>query len=190
MSGTHHGESASSTSFTFPEHLPNRFSVIQDLFRQTLSHFQRQTVNQCLANAEVDLRTYQAEINRLQAMVILLKGRRDDLQGAITRYRSLLSPIRRMPPEILTHIFSFCCETNTIEPENPPTAISLSKVCGRWRQLVLASPRLWSSLTLKLDTWTDEDGTITRRRSGQFCHLVELLMERSKGQLLLLEFFS
>ncbi|KAG7093390.1 hypothetical protein E1B28_007071 [Marasmius oreades] len=184
MSSPQIGDNTSPTSFVNPEPLPDRFSAVQGLFRQTVSSFQRQTLSQCLVDAEGDLKTYQAEINRLKARMIALEMRRDRLDETITNYRSLLSPICRMPIEILGHIFSFCCETNHISDLDSAIVIVFSAVCGHWRGIVLATPRLWSSMTLNLqeaECIEDEDYT---------CRLMNLFMARSRKELLDLEFYG
>ncbi|KAF9266659.1 hypothetical protein L218DRAFT_829694, partial [Marasmius fiardii PR-910] len=65
-------------------------------------------ISQYLVDAEADLKAYQDEINGLKTRLIVLETRRDSLKEVIENYRSLLSPIRRMPSEILTRIFSLC----------------------------------------------------------------------------------
>ncbi|KAF9263880.1 hypothetical protein L218DRAFT_863926, partial [Marasmius fiardii PR-910] len=108
MSGTssEFGDNASSTSLIIPEPLPERFSAIQGLFRRTINSFKRQILNQGPVDTEADLKAYQDEIDRLKTRTLILELRRDSLK--VENHRLLLSPIRRMPLEILTHIFSFC----------------------------------------------------------------------------------
>ncbi|KAG7093378.1 hypothetical protein E1B28_007058 [Marasmius oreades] len=172
--------------------LPNRFSNIQArAFRRTILSSERQSVSQCLLDAETDLKVYQAEIDRLKAKIMVLETRRDGLKERITKYRSLMSPVHRMPPEILTHILSFCCE-NVLQPGTLQLAVlALSSVCGRWRELVLATPRFWSSLTIMLHEWANKKDTgISSSDRHNFYHCTEMFMQRSKTELLALEFFS
>ncbi|KAF9256303.1 hypothetical protein L218DRAFT_881930, partial [Marasmius fiardii PR-910] len=97
-----------------------------------------------------DLAVYQTEINKLKVAIHLLETRRDALSVSVARYRSLLSPIYRMPTEILTHIFSFCCDENVISPGyGPPAVMTLSAVCESWREVALTTPRLWSCMSIK-----------------------------------------
>ena len=51
-----------------------------------------------------------------------------------------LAPIRRLPRELLAHIFT------TIFDEYPCCAWVLSAVCSVWRRQVLAMPSLWSKV--------------------------------------------
>ncbi|KAL0564002.1 hypothetical protein V5O48_018055 [Marasmius crinis-equi] len=57
---------------------------------------------------------------------------------------SLLSPIHRLPPEILTEIFAILCVTVLISPQEIPDIMSISQVCCLWREIVLSTPLLWS----------------------------------------------
>ncbi|KAG7095962.1 hypothetical protein E1B28_006647 [Marasmius oreades] len=183
---THHSHDAPPASFAPPEPLPNRFSATQHLFRQTISHSQRRTLCQTLVEAETDLRAYRASINQLKTTIIVLETRRDALEATVAKYRTLLSPIHRMPPEILTHIFSFCCEENLLSKTNPPAVITLSAVCGRWREITLAVPRLWWTISICIGDW------YPRSEGSSFghdlSHLLEIFMERSKEGPLHLEF--
>lgn len=55
----------------------------------------------------------------------------------ISMHEKLLHWIRRLPTEILIHIFLFCTEGNTVIPWN------VSQTSQRWRLVALAVPRLW-----------------------------------------------
>ncbi|KZP02404.1 hypothetical protein FIBSPDRAFT_1055902 [Athelia psychrophila] len=59
-------------------------------------------------------------------------------------------PIERIPPGTLSNIFT------AFMPDNPPRAqdcnspVALACVCRRWRDIVLSTPQLWTSLHLML----------------------------------------
>lgn len=60
---------------------------------------------------------------------------------------AILSPIRRVPPDILSTIFDQCLTTH----RNPTISASecpmlLTRVCSAWRTLAIASPRLWTRI--------------------------------------------
>jgi len=67
----------------------------------------------------------------------------------------ILHPIRRLPVEILLHIFEDCVNDETNEcHRNPPSffgvapimALHLASVCSRWRDIMLGTPYLWRHL--------------------------------------------
>ena len=62
------------------------------------------------------------------------------IEDSIARTLAYLSPIRRLPQELLAQIFTF------IFDEFPVCAWVLGKVCSLLRRQVLAIPRLWSKV--------------------------------------------
>ncbi|KAF9060529.1 hypothetical protein BDP27DRAFT_1272992, partial [Rhodocollybia butyracea] len=103
-----------------------------------------------LALAEKDIEDHASEMARLERQ-------RDMLS-------SLLSPMRKLPNETLSHIFQYVCEENLIQcypwpGSRPPTemtspvitylpSMAIGSVCSRWRALVLSSPSLWANITV------------------------------------------
>ncbi|KAF9029332.1 hypothetical protein BDZ89DRAFT_933125, partial [Hymenopellis radicata] len=63
--------------------------------------------------------------------------------------KSLLHPIRSLPTELMSEIFSHCVPRgyvdegclDSLDPRLAPW--TLSHVCYRWRSLALSSPQLW-----------------------------------------------
>lgn len=93
-----------------------------------------------------DLAMVTTEIGRLRKVLKALCKRRDRLQthrNQLLVY-SLPSPFRRLPTELLSHIFSFCC--NSVTPELWKTPASISQTCFKWRSIALATPQMWSHL--------------------------------------------
>ncbi|THU75283.1 hypothetical protein K435DRAFT_881172, partial [Dendrothele bispora CBS 962.96] len=72
--------------------------------------------------------------------------------GHITTYRSLLSPVRRLPWDILTLVFLFLCGEPTWWDSTrvKPPAFQLSQVCASWRELAINTPTLWSNVLFDL----------------------------------------
>ncbi|KAJ7589904.1 hypothetical protein C8J56DRAFT_761328, partial [Mycena floridula] len=66
------------------------------------------------------------------------------LQG----YKSLLAPIRRMPPEVLGHIFTFFCDKNHVSPTSGSVilGLALAGVCSHWRYVALSTHEIWSTI--------------------------------------------
>ncbi|KAK1220547.1 hypothetical protein PQX77_016687 [Marasmius sp. AFHP31] len=126
-------------------------------YRDTVTDFARRTISHQICSAEKELRTFDtqiqmlnAEISRLEGVVTKLEGQREAVDKEIMNYRSLLSPIHRMPPEVMVEIFRFCCSFSNLHPYGfgaPPPPLELSSVCGRWHELVLNTPTLWTSLS-------------------------------------------
>ncbi|KAK0440813.1 hypothetical protein EV421DRAFT_766326 [Armillaria borealis] len=95
-------------------------------------------------------------IVHLDQKVELLRGERIRISQAISERKRLLSPIRQLPAEILSHIFlqtiEFPIEATQTDAEDmwwkfrcarsAPWSIAL--VSRRWRQVALDFPQLWS----------------------------------------------
>ncbi|KAJ8095173.1 hypothetical protein PM082_010395 [Marasmius tenuissimus] len=151
--------------FTFKNCVPTPTKFLPDIrnfFRNTVTSLDRQTISQFLLDAETELKDCQAEINRLQTAIHLLEIKKRNLNTSMDKCRSLLSPVHRLPLEVLTNVFSFSCEVNTLEPSSLPSAIRIAMVCGRWRDAVLSSPILWSSLEIPFGSWKEKLDILTR----------------------------
>ncbi|KAF5348993.1 hypothetical protein D9758_012738 [Tetrapyrgos nigripes] len=109
-------------------------------------------VSQCLIGAERDVQNLEAEIHRLNAAIIVLQNKQELLHSRIEQCRSLLAPIRRIPPELLARIFSFACSKSEATDKLDCPAVRLSQVCKGWRELTHTTPSLWSSLSIDLIT--------------------------------------
>ncbi|KAH9987712.1 hypothetical protein BJV77DRAFT_772829 [Russula vinacea] len=75
------------------------------------------------------------EINSLQESLLALKAR-----------RNALSPISRLPPEILATIFSLLPPSAWVTKAGNLARICVAHVCRRWRETTLNHPRLWSDI--------------------------------------------
>ncbi|KAJ6477647.1 hypothetical protein C8R45DRAFT_363878 [Mycena sanguinolenta] len=60
---------------------------------------------------------------------------------------AVLSPISRLPPEILAEIFVRCIPAS-IRRLKPHIWINIPKVCSLWRSVALGCPEFWSTLIL------------------------------------------
>ncbi|KAJ8079642.1 hypothetical protein PM082_011229 [Marasmius tenuissimus] len=131
-----------------------RTCITLPILPQELSHYIR--------NAEYDVIQFEDCIERL-------RERQAVLRRNIARYSSLLSPIRKLPTEILRRIFGFACVTDPNDDEFRGSAVPfhLSGVCGRWRELVLNSPELWANISLDLEVRTQYSVNLILERSRQ-----------------------
>ncbi|PFH46513.1 hypothetical protein AMATHDRAFT_50992 [Amanita thiersii Skay4041] len=58
-------------------------------------------------------------------------------------------PINKLSPEILQEIFRKLL--GDVPTESTPVPFTLSQVCKKWRQIVLASPFLWAEIRIPND---------------------------------------
>ncbi|KAL0566807.1 hypothetical protein V5O48_015196, partial [Marasmius crinis-equi] len=94
-----------------------------------------------------------------------------DAEVYLARASSLLSPIRRIPTELLSKIFAFAGEegeemnTFGVYRTQESVALRISAVCHRWRVVALDTPELWTSFAVSLE--------------GRFAAPVRPLLDRS-----------
>ncbi|KAL4064451.1 hypothetical protein J3A83DRAFT_4067547, partial [Scleroderma citrinum] len=116
---------------------------------------QRNEVRSLLAEPKAELEAVENVITSLQARLADYQRRKRELISYVEDLDALLSPIRRMPPEIMSRIFEFCGDIGARGPHAEPSKrapLLLGSVCRSWRTLSLAIPRLWTTLYLKLPT--------------------------------------
>ncbi|KAK7439831.1 hypothetical protein VKT23_017403 [Stygiomarasmius scandens] len=119
-----------------------------------------------IKDCQRDLDRYSEEIQKLSETLATLKRQRDELQTYRDRQSSFISPVRKLPVEILANIFSLCCDSGlVIDKEISAPALTLSHTCSFWRRVTLSRPELWSTLSVDLHKF----------RSGAEARLHELL---------------
>ncbi|KAK7041705.1 hypothetical protein VNI00_008994 [Paramarasmius palmivorus] len=146
---------------------------LETLFYHTIDDSHRKHVSQYMSSAEQKRNILSSEINKLKTEITRLEYQKKRLEKDMERYGSILrSPIRRMPPEILGHIFTMACEDNYIGPFQLPQAIVASNICRRWREVAMETPRMWSSMTIPFQEW--------ERDLPRLPQIIQLFLERSK----------
>ncbi|KAF7366672.1 F-box domain-containing protein [Mycena sanguinolenta] len=92
------------------------------------------------------------EISKLQEKLKQLEDERATLLSYRTRNKAILSPLRRMPPEVLSEIFSW-----TLLPTIDALGIGfhmaqspwlLTRISSRWRAVCLSTTSLWSRIVI------------------------------------------
>ncbi|TEB15826.1 hypothetical protein FA13DRAFT_1569964, partial [Coprinellus micaceus] len=84
-------------------------------------------------------------------LISRMKEQTKAAKARILQYKAVLSPCRRIPPDILGEIFLQTSRGgNDQDPPAPYQAIvtTLVLVCKKWRDAAIAVPRLWSKLRI------------------------------------------
>ncbi|KDR79904.1 hypothetical protein GALMADRAFT_265136 [Galerina marginata CBS 339.88] len=105
-----------------------------------------------------------------------LKQKKDQLDLA----QSLKAPIRCLPPEVLNYIFEMCLPFDQ-KMTSFAAPLLLCQVSRQWRDIATQNPMLWNSLSVDVPENIDQGFLENRNR------LLNLVLERSKGNLLSLE---
>ncbi|KAJ7314406.1 hypothetical protein DFH08DRAFT_895367 [Mycena albidolilacea] len=125
-------------------------------------------------------------LRTLKSLVDVPMGRLNDAQRDLRskpnsrtrKYEAALSPVHRMPTELISLIFTF-----TLPPFATSDGLSsiqegpwlLSAVCSRWRAIVLSQPCLWATICLDFtyEDWQSPSFELLQSR-------LEAHLERSK----------
>ncbi|THU90870.1 hypothetical protein K435DRAFT_246391 [Dendrothele bispora CBS 962.96] len=117
---------------------------------------------------EQELQNVNEEITRLDTLLNALRSRREKLVSYIHKHRQLLSPIRRLPAEIIAELFTFCLPAThppTRDLSEPPLLLTL--VCKQWREIALSTPCLWSALHIYIPhSRVSDENFLERRKNG------------------------
>ncbi|KAF5343342.1 hypothetical protein D9758_014181 [Tetrapyrgos nigripes] len=131
-----------------------------------------QCIRKSLHEAECDVRRYDDEIRRMEARIVSLRNEQQAILFRVDQYRSLLAPIRKVPPEVLGNIFTLCCSVESKIAEridSPP--IRLSQVCAGWRELAMTTAPLWARLNIDLNRDMDQMPSGDKMKSMLDTHL-------------------
>jgi hypothetical protein len=111
-------------------------------------------------------------VSWLESFLAPYLGDLADARERIAYQKCLLSPIRRVPVEILQSIFLACLPEGFVEADPYDAPLLLCQICKYWRDVALTLPLLWASFkVLRFSTGTC---------SPDF-PLAELWLERSKS---------
>ncbi|KAJ7513056.1 hypothetical protein B0H11DRAFT_1843504 [Mycena galericulata] len=120
----------------FAQHLHTNYAPSDSEIKWIQSHIEPHTV----------------EVARLNALIQDLSAQRDETQEYIDAHKALLSPVRRLPPDIVQEIFTACLPTQRNAVMSAREApLLLTCICRAWRALALSTPVLWASLHLPLE---------------------------------------
>lgn len=137
-----------------------------------------------IENYSVQLDSLNTELSRLKTVMNKLRTRRSELELQISYQSGLLSPIRRLPNELLDEILLYC-SGGRVDVCSPQSDIwNFEKVCKRWREVSISS-EVWSSIDVFLESMTPwKPGT----PMAMITHLVDLCLRRSRDRSLSVNF--
>ncbi|KAJ7464475.1 hypothetical protein FB451DRAFT_1263612 [Mycena latifolia] len=122
------------------------------------------------------------KIASLKASLDELLQDRDPLDTEIRKHEGAVSPLRRMPTELLSLIFKYTLPPHGHFPRVDSGPWAIAAVCSRWRTIVLSQPTLWSTVVLD---FTDDPRPVIETAETLEAHL-----ERSGGSPLDITFIT
>ncbi|SJL02178.1 uncharacterized protein ARMOST_05504 [Armillaria ostoyae] len=123
-----------------------------------------------------------AQVSTVDDKISALERERERVSQAIREKKRLLSPVRRLPPEVLSLIF---LETIVFPIKRTPSASesewwdielaespmwSIEQVCRQWRMVSVSFPELWSyiNITITDDNFKEDGYAYVRCLTHQF----------------------
>lgn len=89
----------------------------------------------------------QSKLTKYNQLASALSKHQASLETSILTYRSLLTPVRNLPPDVLITIFhEVLASISDAKGDIALTTLQLSHVCSRWRGATLSSNRLWTTI--------------------------------------------
>ncbi|KAJ7466946.1 hypothetical protein FB451DRAFT_1259602 [Mycena latifolia] len=106
-------------------------------------------IKSLLVDPSLQLERLDDEIADMQKAIDKLKEQRDSLAVYVEGHKALISPVRRLPLDIVQAIFMACIPTHrncVMSAREAP--VLLGRICSSWRMISLSTPRLgWSTST-------------------------------------------
>ncbi|KAJ7124025.1 hypothetical protein C8R43DRAFT_1031579 [Mycena crocata] len=104
----------------------------------------------------------QSETENIRKDLVLLAeeshAQRDKVMETMQSKKALISPIQRLPDDLLREIFLACLSTDRNAVMSACEApLLLCRICSVWRALALATPRIWASLHVHLSFLLQND---------------------------------
>lgn len=160
----------------FASHLVTEepISPVPDLLASTRVASESEAVDvwNVLHETQYDLHQLDNEIDRVRAILMGLQKKRDTLERHLKAHSALIAPIRILPWEVLSEIFAqVLLATDGPLRRHPKRqlyrlALLPGQVCRLWRAIALSTPRLWSEITLDLNSWDVDIAKTWISRSG------------------------
>ncbi|KAJ7648241.1 hypothetical protein DFH06DRAFT_574159 [Mycena polygramma] len=94
---------------------------------------------------DAQIGSLETQIHDLRAALSRYQSRRDEVAQSVRRHQSVISPIRRVPAELICEIF-LAASTSEDGMTKPPWY--LGQICRSWRNYAVSYPALWVSLTV------------------------------------------
>ncbi|PVG01785.1 hypothetical protein CPB86DRAFT_58080 [Serendipita vermifera] len=94
-----------------------------------------------ILSSKTSIGSLEPEIESIQQKIKELQARLQPLQRKRNNHASYISPLRRLPPEILSSIIQICLV-------NGASLLTLTQICGTIRDVVHGMTTIWSKIAL------------------------------------------
>lgn len=138
-----------------------------------------QSINEVITDRQQQLDATLHDISSLETVIEKifnlrrqLTEQKEKLISSITLHKRLVSPLWRLPTEVLSIIFVHCLpEDKYLKPTLKLAPVLLTRVCRRWREVAVGMPSLWCRLKVPFD--------FRIQKTVPFC--LDVWLKRSQG---------
>ncbi|KAH6873544.1 hypothetical protein BKA70DRAFT_1413291 [Coprinopsis sp. MPI-PUGE-AT-0042] len=116
-----------------------------------------QRIENAIEEKQSMVQALEREIRRLETIKDRLVATRESISLSKTQFTATVSPVRRMPPEIIAEIIAFATQRGfdgCTEAAERRHFQKLRAVCRLWRQTALSTPYLWRSVGIATSDFT------------------------------------
>ena len=130
------------------------------------------------------------EIIRLRRSLTELEDYRGQLYEDMTRHQAILSPVHKLPPEILAEVFLHAADGSSVawprgNGSDVEMPLLLGRICSYWRTVTHALPLLWSKIRLDIPPGLENRSAGSFKAACAAVHdLVDMCLSRSGNALL------
>ncbi|KAJ7654611.1 hypothetical protein DFH06DRAFT_1202886 [Mycena polygramma] len=146
-------------------------------------------IHSVISETEEHLACLDQDVARLRKTLKQLKEARVSLSSYRKRNMAILSPLRRMPAEVLGEIFSWTLPAvgeelrDRMKLDVGASPWVLTHINSRWRAVALSNPSVWSLIMI---TYSEEYAAA----SAYPLSLIEAQLQRSQTQMLKVHFYG
>ncbi len=121
--------------------------------------YERSEFENIIANGDGHIGAIDRRLSQIQKLIHDLTVEKDIVQKRIAASKKLMNPVRKVPYDVLEHIFCFAADEDVMNTTIASCSDSLdvrrsrwaiTHVCSTWRAAAVSMTRLWSSITLDL----------------------------------------
>ncbi|KAJ4480656.1 hypothetical protein C8J55DRAFT_549463 [Lentinula edodes] len=115
-----------------------------------------------LSDIQSGIRLCEEALYHLRDLSRVIDEHQMSLNEKANQIRGVISPIRKLPHDILTEIFQYVCcgpeiGVNYLDGHESLPTLGLSRVCFQWHDLVKSTPMLWTSFGSSVRKIVDPD---------------------------------
>ncbi|RDB27461.1 hypothetical protein Hypma_004100 [Hypsizygus marmoreus] len=129
------------------------------------SDFEIVEIHKIIAHRKSNLSKLEGRIAEVQDMLHKLIESRSREEQRLSLFRAIVSPIRRIPQDVLVEIFLLTRDwwegisvlnefkSRPVGPLPTPSPLVITHVCSEWRRVALSTPMLWAKIKVGYEAY-------------------------------------